>query len=217
MASINIQQTPLLLLAVIFISFFHFQSYAAAAAAPAGSGLEDDQGMAFLEETCRHTQFHDLCLSFLLSDSRTTATSDRRGLLRIALDMAMTNASHVLSYIRELLGNYKSSSNSNSNTTTFNVTSIETCGQEYNDSLTNLQWAVEALFDGIDGEDYHDANNFIEAAITIIDHCKRKIIDELVREELSKSLTDMNENMSNLLHISQDILCYLSPDSCSRT
>ncbi|OVA00722.1 Pectinesterase inhibitor domain [Macleaya cordata] len=208
----TIQQTYLLLFAVVSISFFHYQSYAAAAAVAPESGSDDDQAMSFLEETCRHTQYYHFCISSLLSDSRSTNTYDLRGLLRISLDLSMANATHVLSYIDDVLDNIINPSS----TSTLNLTSIESCGQDYDDSLTYLQWAIEA-FDGIDGENYDDANDFIDDAIAGTDHCNKEIIDEelIVVKELPEPLTNMNEIMLQLLHMSQDILCYLSPDSCN--
>ncbi|OVA00719.1 Pectinesterase inhibitor domain [Macleaya cordata] len=202
----TIQQTLLLLL-IVFISFFHYdQSYAeaeAAAAAPAGTTrLENHRGLTFLERTCRQTQFYNLCISSLQSDTRTYYTADPKGLLRISIDLAKANASHILGYIDNFLDNDKPSS-----TMTLNITSIESCAEYYDDSVTNLQWAIEA-FDGNDGEDYDATNGFIDDAITSTDYCNREIIEdnEVIVEELPEPLTNMNEIMSQLLHISQDIL-----------
>ncbi|OVA00720.1 Pectinesterase inhibitor domain [Macleaya cordata] len=214
----NFQQKLLLVLlaVVVLISFFHYdQSYAAAAA------LVVPESGNFLEETCRHTHFYDLCVSSLQSDSRSSSnTSDLKGLLRISLDLATTNASHILSYIDNLLDNYNTSSN-------LNLTSLEFCEEDYGGYIaTDLEWAIDAIYNNNnnnDGEDYELANSCIDEAITSTDFCKRGIdfdhdvvVVQLEAAEpiIPEPLANMNDIMSKLLHISQDILCYLSPDSC---
>ncbi|KAI8004665.1 Pectinesterase inhibitor [Camellia lanceoleosa] len=145
-----------------------------------------------IADTCKKSEYPDLCNSTLRSDPR-SAKADAKGLTRIMLEVALTKASTTFNQVKNLLSK-----------TTEPVLKrcLAICADMYDSIVEEIPKAIQNV-----GLDNNEANHQADLALTDVDTCESIFSEEPNKRK--SPLTANNNAVRHLVAIAEDILVSL--------
>ena len=117
-------------------------------------------GEDLIEKACHFTPHADMCQASLQMDPN-SGQADMEGLAVIALKVALANATDNSKHISQMLNN--------STLDPFIEQCLSDCVEQYWDSIDQIEDALAAIA----GKDYHDVNDWVNAAIANSETCEQ--------------------------------------------